>query len=313
LHATSSLLVPQDDGYLAFDYLPDAVDANTDPTTAHLPDTTWARLIEVADPTEAVDIGTAANVRNQWRHEMAAYRKALDGGQITAALGLANCVGRARDDGQSAAGILRAALAEAKDRDDVDPADRLILQDELAFWTGSRDSAGALQLATEATAESERLFGPEHRTTLRCRLTLARCTGHAGNPAKALQIAREVVDHSRRVVGDDAFLTLTSRFEVALWTEECGDIRQAIELHQALIVDASGALGAGSLITLASRSSAARLVAADGNLAEAVHLFETLIADRTRLQGADHGYTRWDIEELQRARDALADSKRHRK
>jgi tetratricopeptide (TPR) repeat protein len=302
--------MPQDDGYLAFDYLPDAVDADSDPTTTHLPDATWAQLIDVADPAEAVDIGTAASVRNQWRQEIEAYRKALDGGQLVAALGLADCIGRALDDWQGAAEILRAALVQAQERNDIDDTDRLIIQHQLAFWIYDHDGGEALQLASEAAAESERLLGPQDRTTLRCRLTLARCTGYTGNPTKALQIAGEVVDSYRRTVGDDAFGTLTSRYEVALWTEKCGAIHRAIELHQTLVADATNALGAGSLITLWSRSHVARLISAEGNPEEAVRLFEGLIADRTRLQGVDHGETHHEIEELQRARDALADSTR---
>ena len=59
LHAASSLLLAQPDGgYLAFDYLPNTLDAQAPPP--RIPEATWRILLEHADSAGALDSGTAA-------------------------------------------------------------------------------------------------------------------------------------------------------------------------------------------------------------------------------------------------------------
>jgi len=127
LHATSSLLIPHDDDrYLAFDYLSDAYEAG--PAPAPVLQSTWDKLIDIADPAEANEIGASAYSQGQWAHAKAAFSKAVDHGYHFGAIGLSNCLARILDDKPAAVRMLRTTIASASARNDHCPKDKDDLQ-----------------------------------------------------------------------------------------------------------------------------------------------------------------------------------------
>lgn len=306
LHATTSLLIPQDDDrYLAFDYLPDACDANS--AAAPIPQPTWDKLIGIADPAEANEIGASAYAQGRWAQAKAAFGKAVANGYHFGAIGLGNCLARVLDDKPAAVTMLRTTIASAENRDDTDPADLLALRRSLAFWASQAGNAAeALQLARDATAASTRLFGAEHPDTLESRIVLASCTGADGDAAQAAAIAQHAAANCARILGEDDWRTLMARHETAFWTGQSGDLDDAIQQYQAVIADTTRVLGPGNDFTLDARTTIAHFIGENGDPAQAAELFESLVADRSRIQGADHPATLEDYDSLRHWRQAAA-------
>lgn len=291
LHATSSLLVPHDvDRYLAFDYLPDAVDTST--PAAPIPTVTWETLTDHADPDTAYDIGWAAYDRKQWDTARAAFRKALDAGHLVAAGGLAECLGMAHER-THATDVLRAAITTAESLDDhsIDPLDLLNLRNRLSWWTGLQGKVmEALHLARRTAVDSARILGAQHRRALAHRLRQARWEGEAGDTALALRLADEVTADCRRLLGDEDPLTLSSRFEVAIWTGRNGDPAEAIQQFQALDSDERRTRGDDTYV-LDTRSNIAIWTLHQGDVAEGLELLRNAIRDEAREFGDAHPRT----------------------
>jgi hypothetical protein len=290
LYATSSLLLPSgrdSDAALAFDYLPDAVDA--DPAIRAIPAQTWSLLITAADPATCVDIGWEAELRHCRQIAATAFRKAIDGGVITGAAGLASILGTAGDT-DDAAEVLRSAIDSATA--DADPAELAELQDALSWWKGqSGDYAEALQLATASHDTLQHLYGREHQATLYSAIGVARWTGHSGHPADALQQAQQVYARCQRSLGPDHRATLGSRFEIALWTGAAGDTDEAERLWTELDADATRVLGDLDRFTNDARWNLAGTVLKNGKIASGLRLLDSVVNGRARMLGADHPWT----------------------
>jgi hypothetical protein len=83
------MLIPDEDGgYAAFDYLVDVTESSGDADP--VPAQAWEALIDAADPGEAEVIGWSAYFSQAGSYARAAFGKALNGGQLTAAAGLAD-------------------------------------------------------------------------------------------------------------------------------------------------------------------------------------------------------------------------------
>jgi hypothetical protein len=283
-HASSSLLVPEDGSrYAAFDYLPDAVDA--DPDARPVPDFTWEALIEEADPADAVGIGQVASACRRWSHARAAFDKAVAGGYLAAAVGLADCVGQAYSDAPTAVDVLTGALAAPQaDAGGLDTAVRLQMRRRLAWWTGNAGApAEALQIIGDAAEESARLLSPEHPETIACRRNFARWTGAAGDPQLAWHLAQQVLEDSARLFGADHEITLSGRFEVAVWAGQAGPLADAIRLWRALAADAARVLAQDVEFVGAIGMNLAVLLRQQGEEAVAVE-----VLSRTLTQVGEH-------------------------
>jgi eukaryotic-like serine/threonine-protein kinase len=277
-NATSSLLVPEDGSrYAAFDYLPDAVDA--DPDAIPVPDFTWEALIQEADSADAVGIGQAASACRRWSHARAAFSKAVAGGYLGAAVGLADCVGEAYGDEPAAVDVLTGALAAVQDDGGgLDTAVLLQMRRRLAWWTGHAGApAEALQIMHDVVADSARLLGPEHPETIACRRNSARWTGQAGDPQLAWHLAQQVLQDSARLFGADHETTLSARFEVAVWTGQTGARPDAIRLWQALAADTARVLARDAEFAAAIGMNLAGLLRQQGEEAEAVEVLSRTI------------------------------------
>jgi hypothetical protein len=294
LYATGSLLVPDDGrGYLAFDYLPDAVDK--DASSQPVPTKTWQTLIELADERSANDIGWAAVSRRQWEQAAAAYRCALEAGHLPAATGLAYCLGQEHRHGD-AAEILRDAIASATAGGfgPVEEAHFLKMRHRLAWWTGlGGNVVEALGMIRTVVEESIVLLGHEHADTLSRRRMQARWEGVAGEPAGALRIAHEVWAVSQRELGSDHPDTLGSRFEVAVWTGASGDAEAAARLWRELDIDQTRLCGQQDESILDVRLNAAFWLCEAGDIDAGLDAHERAVADYCRILGDVHPHTIW--------------------
>ncbi|GIH03521.1 hypothetical protein Rhe02_15880 [Rhizocola hellebori] len=294
LHATGSLLMPDDHRrYLAFDYLPDALDQ--DVSSEPVPTTTWQTLIKLADEKSANDIGWAAVSRKEWEHAATAYRRALDAGHLPAAAGLAYCLGQEHRHGD-AAEVLRTTIASvtAGGFGAVEATQILKMRHRLAWWTGlGGNVVEALGIIRSVAEESAGLLGPDHADTLSCRRMQARWEGVAGDPAAALCIAQEVFLISQQKLGPDHPDTLGSRFEVAVWTGASGDAKAAAQLWQALDLDNTRLCGQQDEAILDVRLNAAFWLCEAGDIDAGLDAFERAVADYCRVLGDLHPHTVW--------------------
>lgn len=292
LPATTSSLLSHDDEerYRAFDYLPDAVDS--DPDAAPVPELIWRTLIEAADPGEADDIGWSAYYFANWTSAEAAFRKALAGGQLMAATGLAYCIGETSGQAKEAAGTLRTAIATAATRDDIDPADVFRLRAGLSWWTGQAgNSAEALRGAQDLLADSTRILGADCADTLWRRIMVVRWTGETGDVALAQQLARDLVSDCIRLQGSTSPVTLSARFDAAIWTGRNGDAAGAVRLLRELESDIPRTRREHNGFLLNTRANLASWLLRTGDITGGLELARRTAADYARTFGSAYSRT----------------------
>ncbi|MFF0010668.1 tetratricopeptide repeat protein [Streptomyces sp. NPDC005374] len=285
LLATSSLLLPRDqpDTYYVFDYLPDAVDAG--PSTTPIPDTTWARLIAAAEPGLSEDLGWTA--LGQMRHTAArdAFTRALDGGVLTAASGLAQLLGD-RFQIDEACRLLRTTLASAPPG--TPPETLFSLRSSLAWWSGAAgNGAEALGLVSTLRDDVRGRYGDDHAITIGVTQNVARWTGTHGRTQEALALSLDVEERALRLFGPDHPLAFLARFEVAVWTRDDG----AIRLWQDLAADARRVLGDINRTTNDVLWNLAGRLASSGDTTQALRILTKVVQDRAAIFGPDHPWT----------------------
>ncbi|MFC5148874.1 hypothetical protein [Streptomyces aureoversilis] len=290
LYATSSLLIPLDasgDSYYVFDYLPDAVDAA--PGSPPILEDTWERLIAGADPCTCEAIGWEADARARPETAREAFRKALDGGAITAAEGLAGVFGDALQV-EEACRVLRTTLQTAPA--DADPDALLSLRWALSWWSGAAgDKEEALAQTRIIHSEYRRRHGEGHRGTLGAAVSLARWTGATGRAHDALDLALEAQERSLRELGPEHRVTLACRFEVAVWTGASGQLDEAARLWGELDRDAGMFLGAHDKLTNDVRWNHAAAVASTGAVTLGLRILAGVVEGRAAIYGDDHPRT----------------------
>ncbi|MER6000729.1 hypothetical protein ABT120_19305 [Nonomuraea angiospora] len=295
IFATSSLLVPNHDGtgYRVFDYLPEAIDSERG--TSGIAQPVWDTLIVHADPAACVDLGRAAQQRTQWDAATSAFRKAVDGGALMGAIGLAEMSGDANRHAE-AVDVLRSALRSAPP--DTAPDDLFELTLQLAWWTGqSGDLDRAVSLSTEAYEGFLELHGRIHPATIQARRNLIRWTGHTGSAADALAMARELLDTGQTLWGPEHRQVLGLRFEVACWAEADGP-QAAERAWRELNDDATRLLGDHHALTNDARWNLADWATRNGDRETGLRLQREVIEGCAVLYGADHARTLTRIIQL---------------
>ncbi|WP_285576857.1 tetratricopeptide repeat protein [Actinoallomurus iriomotensis] len=289
--AVSSLLVPDEAdprSHRVFDYLVDAAEAGADP----LPDTVWTLLLDEADAATSLDIGWEAGLRQREDIAYQAFRTALDGGVLVAAVALAYVVARTgvRRETRQAADLLRTTIAAAPD--DVDPAELLELKSALSWWTGaSGDAEEALGTAREIWHEARRAYGDDHEASLEAGLSVARWTGHTGDGAEAFAIASRILDQAVRHLGPAHTTTLNGRFEQAVWAGHDGDADRRLRLWRELDSDVTGLLGEYDPLTNDVRWNLAGATIRGGDAEAGIRLLESVVAGRKVIYGSEHPQT----------------------
>jgi hypothetical protein len=229
LYATSSLLIPGADGYLAFDYLVDAPGQQT------VPAATLTSLLADADPDEAAQIGWFSWISFHPEVAEHAYQHADRDreGSLTAI------------DFMIERGEGRAALALAEQvatrRQAVLTPDHVDLWDArktLAYVTGRVESpARAYRMFQQLIVEATEALGEGHQLVLRSRLHGAEFARAAGDPATSMKDLDELHADCVRLLGERHHTTLTIRRQRAVAYYLSGDPKTASRMCRDLLKD----------------------------------------------------------------------------
>jgi hypothetical protein len=231
LHATSSLLLPSANGYLAFDYLIDAADKDRVPAEA------LDVLINFATPGEAIDIGRLAWSWSLPDQAEAAFIRAEDGGLFDAT-SLRSYLIREHSGTSAALNYVRDAATRIAAA--VGPDDPQVLRAHalVAWHVGhAGEPVAALRTLENLASKSEQAMGSDHPQILELRLEIANMTGEAGNYLEAAQLYGVLACDSARVLGETHNTTLASRDQRALWLREAGEHHRSVELLTCLVSD----------------------------------------------------------------------------
>ena len=148
--------------------------------------------------------------------------------------------------------------------------------------------AGHLQ---RALADSVRVLGPDHPSTLGSRNNLAAAYESAGDLGRAIPLYEQALADFVRVLGPDHPSTLTSRNNLAAAYQSAGDLGRAIPLLEQALADRQRVLGPDHPQTLLSRNNLAHAYKSAGDLGRAIPLYEQALADFVRVLGPDHPST----------------------
>jgi hypothetical protein len=289
LHATSSLLEPVGDGYLAFDYLVDM--AAGDPATPPVPDAVWSALIAHAAPADTVEVAWRASFLGHTGYAEDAFTRAADAGEYAAAAELADCLGAAgRED--RAIDLLEATIARVGLT--ASAADLITLRGTLAWHVGAKvDGHGnpelAMAVARQVFSDSTAVYGSAHPKTLTAKLTLARQVGSAGDPNAALVLAREVEADAARALGSDDWTTLGARFEVAVWIRELDGPAAGARCFTELIEQAQQLRPKPWSLMIDSMWNLAGCLSDAGDHARAVEVSAATVDEARQAYGDRHG------------------------
>ena len=274
LYATSSLLLPAQDGFMAFDYLIDAADKDRVPPQA------LDALIAFSTPQESLDIGELA-----WRWTLtgqaeAAFRRAEGGGLFEATVRRCHLI---REDlGGSAAALRFAKDAATWTVAVYGPGHEQALEalDLVAWQTGmGGDEAAARQQFEDLADRAAQLLGTEHKQTLRLRSGAAEMTGMAGDPVRAVELFGELVEDCRRLLGDDDEMSILCRDEVTWWVCEAGDPARASRLLRELLADLTGPIASPADRIFSIRCRLALYLTEAGDYETALCEWERLITE----------------------------------
>lgn len=234
LHATSSLLLPSEgEGFLAFDYLIDAIDKSAMPAEA------LDGLISHATPDEAMDIADAAWQWQRLDQADAAFRHAAAGGKTEAALRRVDLI-QERDGDAAAYSYARRVLADREQIIGPEHSDTLAAR-RIAIWeTGEADPAAALSLVTQLHRQCRELLGPHDRVTLMVRRDIAHWTAEAGDHAAAARLCTDLAVDCAHALGRDDQLTIQVRISSASNTADAGDPGEAVRILDDLLDDITG-------------------------------------------------------------------------
>jgi hypothetical protein len=290
LHATSSLLEPADDGYLAFDYLVD--EAARDPTAPPIPDATWQALIQHAEPADVVEVAWRASFAGRIEQVESAFAEALAAEAYVAAAEVAKCLGEAGHE-RRAVEMLETTIARAAADLNVSAEDLLAMRSALAWHVGPSvfgqgDPNRALEIARQVVHDSTTVHGTAHPTTLAARIVLARQVGAAGDPHQALAMAREVDAEATASLGTGHWWTLSARFEVAIWTRRVDGAAAGAERFAELIQQAEQLEPQPRKVIISSMWNLGSCLSDAGDHLRAVQVSQAAVDEARQAYGEEH-------------------------
>jgi hypothetical protein len=281
LYATSSLLLPAENGFLAFDYLIDAVGKDRIPSQA------LDALIGFSTPQESLDIGELA-----WRWSLtdqaeAAFRRAEAGGLFKGTIRRCHLI---REDRGGHAAALRFARDAAVWTTAVyrpDHPQAFDALDLVAWETGhSGDPAAARRMLEDLTARSGRLLGADHKQTLGMRFGVAEMTGKSGDPGTAVQLYEKLGEVYSSQLGDEDHMTIQCRDQAAFWVRQAGDPARAARMYHALLTDMTGRFCSTADQVFGTRYRLALCFTEAGDHETALEQWERLINEAAAANGA---------------------------
>lgn len=334
LHATSSLLEPVADGYLAFDYLLD----RTEP----IPDAVWTAIVEFVSPIELLEVAETAAFNGRHDYLRAALTKAMDHREFMVAAILANTLGMIGFNTEAADSLTDIAAMAAG----TVSAEDLVRIRLTQVWRigdvveGRGDPKRAFALARDLVRHCEDTLGATAQETYEARVALIRNTA---DPNEGLREARSLQADATAHLGPDHEVTVRALFEEARWAREvegprtavrlfftlleyadtgvpvrpqayvdiqwnlggslldAGETRSAVDVLEVAVENALFCYGADHGRTLDIRLTYITALDSDGNLDEALELAEQLTQDAERVLGSDHPLTadaRFAVDQL---------------
>lgn len=273
LYATSSLLMPTDDGFLAFDYLIDTVDQDRIPAEA------LDALIPTATPGEALDIGQMAWSWSLIDQAGEAFHRAEAGGLFEATIRRSYVVGESQG---SSAGLHFAQEAAEWTAAVNGPDHHLTLEARglVAEQTQRNgDLEDALKLFQDLIKLCESTLGAAHRITLNMRSGVAAITGELGSQSAAAEQYQQLSADCSRILGEDHYKTIVCRDQAAMWFSEAGESAQAEYMFRELLEDMSQRYFSKWDDLFHTRSQLACCLSAAGNYDLALKEWELLVAE----------------------------------
>jgi hypothetical protein len=230
LYATSSLLMPIGEGFLAFDYLIDGIDKDRSPAAA------LDAIIRIATPGEALDIGQLAWGWGLIDQAESAFRRAEAEGLFEATERRCYLIGEDRGGRVAALRFAKQASERVTALRGPNSPEALDARSLVAWQTGhAGDCLTARHLLEGLAAQCARQLGPDHEQTIRMRMGIAAMTGESGEHAAAAAQYEELAEDCRRILGEDHKLTLSCRDQAAAWTNESGEPVQAADMYCSLL------------------------------------------------------------------------------
>ncbi len=326
VQGASSLLLPDRDNYLAFDYLIDF------PGLPAIPERSWETLLPAVSAEDAFDIGWAAvdlmrptialkafDIAREHEVPDADYAHAIalgNAGQPLPAVSRLRRLHRRRDtllgpdhpDTLTARHDIARYLAEAgrlpeavalldrlaPDRERVlgarHAATLVTRTSKARFLRDGGDAPGALHQLREVLPDLTAALGPEHVDVLLARQELARTLGRTGQTSDALVSMTEILEDQQRILGAAHPHTLSTRFDLALLVGQSGDLQEAIRQLEALLGEQERILGLHSR-TLSTRHQLGRFRAHTGDLGQAEEMLSAVLRDQERFHGSSHPRT----------------------
>jgi hypothetical protein len=293
LYATSSLLVPSGGGYLAFDYLIDAVDQD------RMPAETLDALIQIAAPGEALDIGQLAWSWSLTGQAETAFQRAEAGGLFEATARRCFLIGESRGGNAVALRFAREAVEWTTAVLGPDHPQTLEAWQLVAWQTRHNgDAATALHFFRNLASRSRGMLGADHEQTLSIRAAVAAMTGDEGDPASAARQYQELAADCCRVLGDDHQQTITCQDQAAVWTSEAGDPARAVRMLSVLLSDMTQRFRSASSDVLHARRQLARSLTQVGEYVSALREWELLVTETTTTYGRLRSNTIYVREQL---------------
>jgi hypothetical protein len=280
MYATSSLLIPGEGGFLAFDYLIDAIDQDRVPAEA------MDELIAFATSGEALDIGQLAWGWSLISQADTAFRRAEAGGLFEATRRRCGLI--SQDRGGEAAALLFAQEAAEWTTAVVGPDHPQALEaSSLVAWqTGlNGDAAAALRLFERLASHTERVLSAGHEITLDMRAGAAAMTGYLGDGAAASGLYGKLAGDCSRALGEDHKTTTMCRDQAAVWIAHAGNPVQAVRMFRALLRDMTERFHSSGDDIFHTRYALASCLTQAGEYAQALREWEHIVADANATYG----------------------------
>ncbi|MGI5325059.1 hypothetical protein [Actinomadura nitritigenes] len=280
LYATSSLLIPVDEGFIAFDYLIDAIDKSRIPAAA------LDALIAFATASEALDIGQLAWGWSLIDQAESAFLRAEADGIFEATAHRCSLISEDRGGSAAALGFAKDAAEWNVAAYGPDHRDALNACGLVAWQTGfNGDPTAARNIFEDLVARSARIMGVDHELTLQMRRGAAAMAGHGGKYSLAAQQYTDLASDCYHLLGEDDEITLVCRDQAAIWLCDAGYPARAVRLFRALLTDMVERFGSREREIFHTRAQLAECLRRAGEHEAALKEYERLIDESVKIYG----------------------------
>ena len=149
----------------------------------------------------------------------------------------------------------------------------------------------AYDLANQALANRQRIFGADNPKTLRSQTQIGWILDRQGHDAEAEKLTRTTIETEKRVLGPEDPLTLEAMNNLSVILEKEGQYKEAVAVQRSLVAIRTRISGPESLPTLRSMSNLADAISEDGSFAESEKLYRKTLEIERRVLGTDHPLT----------------------